>query len=83
MDARTARVIVMREFRGKVAVITGAASGIGRALARRCEHEGMRMVLADLNAGALAATAAELRETGADVLAMATDVAQARDNQPN
>ena len=45
---------------GKGAVITGAASGIGLALARRCAAEGMRLVLADCEAGPLERAAAEL-----------------------
>jgi NAD(P)-dependent dehydrogenase (short-subunit alcohol dehydrogenase family) len=68
----------MREFTGKVAVITGAASGIGRGLAQRCVEEGMRVVLADIEAPALAQAEAELRGAGATVLAVPTDVAQAR-----
>jgi NAD(P)-dependent dehydrogenase (short-subunit alcohol dehydrogenase family) len=44
----------MQDFKGKVAVVTGAASGIGRAIAERCASEGMRVVLADVEAGALA-----------------------------
>jgi NAD(P)-dependent dehydrogenase (short-subunit alcohol dehydrogenase family) len=43
----------MREFKNKVAVVTGAASGIGLALAQKCAAEGMRVVLADVEAGAL------------------------------
>jgi NAD(P)-dependent dehydrogenase (short-subunit alcohol dehydrogenase family) len=43
----------VRELRDKVAVITGAASGIGRALAERCADEGMRVVLADVEGDAL------------------------------
>ena len=39
----------MDEFRDKVAVITGAASGIGRGIAERCAQEGMKMVLAGIN----------------------------------
>lgn len=39
----------MRDFNGKVAVITGAASGIGEGLARHCAAQGMRVVLADIN----------------------------------
>jgi NAD(P)-dependent dehydrogenase (short-subunit alcohol dehydrogenase family) len=69
----------MQHFRNKVAVITGAASGIGRALARRFAYEGMRVVLADLNADALSTTAAEVQRTGAEVLAVPTDVSQASD----
>jgi NADP-dependent 3-hydroxy acid dehydrogenase YdfG len=55
----------MKEFKDKVAMITGAASGIGRALAERCVHEGMKVVLADVDGDALTATAATLRATGA------------------
>ena len=62
-----------------VAVITGAANGIGRVLARRCASEGMRVVLADKNAAALSATAAELQASGAEILAVPTDVSQAHD----
>ena len=39
----------MKEFNNKVAVITGAASGIGRAIAERCVQEGMKVVLAGVN----------------------------------
>src|SRR5947209_17489058 len=62
-----------------VAVITGAANGIGRALAKRCAREGMRVVLADKDAAALSATAAELQASGAQVLAVPTDVSRAHD----
>ena len=69
----------MKTFKDKVAVITGAASGIGRAIADRCAREGMRVVLADIEAPALAQAEAELTEDGADVLAVLTDVSQAGD----
>ena len=71
----------MRTFKDKVAVITGAASGIGRAIAGRCAREGMRVVLADVEAPALAQAEAELKATGADVLSVLTDVSQASDVQ--
>lgn len=69
----------MRELHNKVAVVTGAASGIGRALAQRCVQEGMRVVLADKDAAALHVTAHELQANGAEVLAVPTDVSQVRD----
>ncbi|HEU5103711.1 MAG TPA: SDR family NAD(P)-dependent oxidoreductase [Roseiflexaceae bacterium] len=69
----------MRTFQDRVAVITGAASGIGRGLARHCVQEGMKLVLADIEPAALAETEAELRALGASVLGVVTDVSQARD----
>lgn len=64
----------MDDFRGKVAVVTGAASGIGLGLARRFASEGMKVVLADVEEPALKAAADELAADGADVLAVPTDV---------
>jgi NAD(P)-dependent dehydrogenase (short-subunit alcohol dehydrogenase family) len=63
----------MDELTGRVAVVTGGASGIGRALAERFLREGMQVVLADVEEGALAATADELSASG-EVLAVPTDV---------
>lgn len=60
---------------GRVAVVTGAASGIGLGLARRFAAEGLRVVLADVEEPALAKAAASIAEAGASVLAVATDVA--------
>lgn len=64
----------MQDFEGRVAVITGAASGIGRGLARHAAAEGMKLVLADVDDAALAATGAELEEAGARVVTAHTDV---------
>jgi NAD(P)-dependent dehydrogenase (short-subunit alcohol dehydrogenase family) len=69
----------MKEFKDKVAVIIGSASGIGRAIADRCARETMRVVLADIEAPALAQAEAELKGAGADVLAVLTDVSRAGD----
>jgi len=59
---------------GRVAVITGAASGIGLAAAHRLGRAGMRLVLADIAEADLAAAAAELRDHGIEPLCVATDV---------
>jgi NAD(P)-dependent dehydrogenase (short-subunit alcohol dehydrogenase family) len=69
----------MKEFRGKTAVVTGAGSGIGRALVLAFAGEGMRVALADLDGGALSETA-ELVGTqfpSVDVMARECDVSDA------
>ena len=67
----------MKEFQGKVAVITGGASGLGRAMAERFAREGMRIVLADVEPEALARTEAEMKAAGAQVIGVRTDVSKA------
>jgi NADP-dependent 3-hydroxy acid dehydrogenase YdfG len=64
----------MKEFKDKVAVITGAASGIGLGIARRAVKEGMKVVLADIEEGALKQAEEELRSGGAEVISVVTDV---------
>ncbi|MGH9027101.1 MAG: SDR family NAD(P)-dependent oxidoreductase [Acidimicrobiia bacterium] len=64
----------MDDFTGKTAVVTGAGSGIGRALAQRFAAEGMRVVAADVEEGALEATAALIRDAGGEVTTVVTDV---------
>lgn len=61
---------------GQVAVVTGAASGIGLAMARHFASEGLRVVLADVEEGALRSAADALREDGARVLAHPVDVGE-------
>ena len=69
----------MEQFEGKVAVVTGAASGIGRALASAFAAEGMKLVLADIESGPLETAAEELRADGADVFAVTANVAEPAD----
>lgn len=69
----------MKEFKNKVAVITGAASGIGRGLADRCAKEGMKIVLADVEPQALFKAESELKGMGADVISVVTDVSKEDD----
>jgi len=64
----------MKSITGKVAFITGAASGIGFGLATVFAREGMRVVLADVESGALERACAELRAGGADVHPLQVDV---------
>ena len=69
----------MESFRDRVAVVTGAASGIGLALAERFAAEGMKVVMADVEPAALDAAAAAVRAKAPAVLAVRVDVSQADD----
>ena len=64
---------MIQDFRGKVAVVTGAASGIGRALAQGFANEGMRVVAADIDEPGAKATAESI---GNDAIACTVDVAE-------
>src|SRR6266480_5265809 len=66
----------MEQFEGRVGVVTGAGSGIGRALARRAAGEGMRVVIADVEVNALEEAAAEVETAGAEVVVAPTDVSR-------
>ena len=69
----------MKDFAGKVAVITGAGRGIGRGIALRCAKEGMKVVLAGIGMESLTKTEADLKALGAETLAVQTDVAKLAD----
>jgi NAD(P)-dependent dehydrogenase (short-subunit alcohol dehydrogenase family) len=64
----------IKDFKDKVVVITGAASGIGRATAKAFARKGADLVIADNNAQRLEETAAEIKAIGARVLARQVDV---------
>lgn len=68
---------MLTEFEGKVAVVTGAASGIGKALCERFAREGMQVVMADIENGALREAGREIEGLGAEVLTVRTDVSHA------
>jgi NAD(P)-dependent dehydrogenase (short-subunit alcohol dehydrogenase family) len=68
----------MKELRGRVAVVTGGASGIGKALAKAFLAEGMKVVIADVEAHALEAAC---RELGGEIIGVVTDVAKAESVQ--
>ncbi len=67
---------MIRDLRDKVAVVTGAASGIGAALAEGLAAEGMRVVAADIDVAGVEATASSIAASGGDSLAVSVDVAQ-------
>jgi NAD(P)-dependent dehydrogenase (short-subunit alcohol dehydrogenase family) len=71
----------MEQLEGRVAVVTGAASGIGRALAGRFAAEGMRVVLADVEQEPLEVAVAEIRDGGAEAVGVHADVSRADDVQ--
>ncbi|MCR9096036.1 MAG: SDR family NAD(P)-dependent oxidoreductase [bacterium] len=64
----------MQDFQGKVAVVTGAASGIGLGVTERFVEEGMKVVMADVEKGSLDREVARLSEAGGDVLGVICDV---------
>ncbi|MFX0102705.1 MAG: SDR family NAD(P)-dependent oxidoreductase [Candidatus Hodarchaeota archaeon] len=67
----------LKDFKGKVAVITGAASGIGLAIANRCAKEGMKVVLADIEEEALNLAEEGIKPIAPITLSIRTDVSKA------
>ena len=69
----------MKEFKDKVAVITGSASGMGKGFAKLFGSEGCKIVLADIEEPALAQTLEELQSEGIEAIAVKTDVSKKDD----
>ena len=67
----------MKTLKGKVAVVTGGAGGLGRAMAMHFAREGMHVALADIDQASLDVTAAELRALGVEAIGIRTDVSKA------
>ena len=65
------------EFDTKVVIVTGAASGLGRATAFAFAAEGARLVLADVDVAGLGATSAKVKEMGGQAITVATDLSDA------
>ena len=66
----------MKEFKDRVAVVTGAAGGIGRGMVENFVGAGMKAVLADIDEERLEKTVESFKDDGADVLGVATDVSR-------
>src|SRR5437588_10409287 len=75
---RCATLRRMQERTGRVAVVTGAANGIGQGMATAFAGRGMKVVLADVDEAGLASAGAALRAAGADVAEVVTDVRDGR-----
>ena len=71
----------MKQFKGGVAVITGAASGLGKEFAKTSADLGMRLVLADIQTPALNATVEEFRAQGVEAVGIRVDVSREADVQ--
>lgn len=69
----------MKDFNNKVAVITGGASGVGRAIAEALAAEGAKIVVADVDRNALEQTVADLKADGKEALGVFTDVTKQED----
>ncbi len=67
---------MIEHLAGQVAVVTGGAGGIGRAMGERFAHEGMKVVLADVDDGPLAQTVKELRSEDLEVIGVRCDVSE-------
>ena len=70
----------MKQLEGKTAVVTGAASGMGLAMARRFARAGMKVVLSDIDEAKLSLEVDDIRRLGAEVIAVVADVSEEDQN---
>ena len=66
----------MKRVQDKVAIITGAANGLGQAIAFRLAQDGANVVLGDIDEGGLSTTASEIRKTGSQVVTVVGDITE-------
>jgi NAD(P)-dependent dehydrogenase (short-subunit alcohol dehydrogenase family) len=78
-EGRNRKEVSMTMFKDKVAVITGASSGIGKCIAERAAREGMKIVLAGINMENLVKVEKELNANGATAICIKTDVSKKND----
>jgi NAD(P)-dependent dehydrogenase (short-subunit alcohol dehydrogenase family) len=71
----------LRRFEGKVALVTGAALGMGRATARRFAQEGAKVCVVDIMKDGVEETAAMIRAEGGEAFACVADISQEADNE--
>ena len=69
----------MKVFKNKVALITGAGHGFGRALSLEAAQRGMKLAIADIDKKALCKTENDIKKTGAKVISIPTDVTEEKD----
>jgi len=69
----------MMKLEDKVAIVTGAATGIGRSIALACANEGAKIAIADLQVDKAETVAAEIRQNGGEALVVRADVSNSKD----
>ena len=66
----------MKRVQDEVAIITGAANGLGQAIAFRLAQDGANVILGDIDGSGLSTTASEIRKTGSQVITVVGDITE-------